>query len=100
MDSSIWGGESTPVPVDLYLKNLAEEWTQVASWSLNIKCMNVGGLLRLCVCAVFLTGLVLGNWYPYGRRQDKGKCLCLVMETSWSRDLLGFQHTLDECLAS
>jgi len=53
-----------------------------------------------CVCDVFLTGLVLGNWYPLGRWPDKGKCLYLVMGTSWSRDPLGFQHTFDECLVS
>ncbi len=42
-DSSIWGGESTPV--DLDLKNPAEKWAWVASWLLNVKCWNVGGLL-------------------------------------------------------
>jgi len=31
-DSSVWGGESTPVPVVLDLKNLSEEWAWVASW--------------------------------------------------------------------
>ncbi len=43
MDSSICGGESSPV--DLDLKNPAEKWTQMASWSLNVKCWNQGGLL-------------------------------------------------------
>ena len=48
-DSSIWGGESTPV--DLDLKNPAEEWARVLSWSLNVKCLNVIGLL--CLWSVF-----------------------------------------------
>jgi hypothetical protein len=42
-DSSIWGSESTPV--DLDLKNPVVEWAWVASWSLNVKCWNVGGFL-------------------------------------------------------
>ncbi len=42
-DSSIWGSESTPV--DLDLKSPAEEWAQVVSCLLNVKCWNVGGLL-------------------------------------------------------
>ncbi len=42
-NSSIWGGESTNVNLDL--KNPAEEWAQVASWLLNDKCLNLGGLL-------------------------------------------------------
>jgi hypothetical protein len=53
-----------------------------------------------CVSVVFLPGQVFGNWYLYGRWPDKGKCLHLVMGTSWSKDPLGFQHTLEECLAS
>jgi len=48
-DSSIWGGESTPVPMDLDLNNPAEEWKRVASWSLTVKCWNVGGLLSVVV---------------------------------------------------
>jgi hypothetical protein len=43
VDSSIKGGESTPV--DLDLKNPPEEWEWVASWLLNEKCWNEGGLL-------------------------------------------------------
>ncbi len=43
VDNSIWGGGFTPVELDL--KNPAEEWEQVVSWLLNIKCWNVGGLL-------------------------------------------------------
>ena len=35
-DSSIWGGESTPL--DLDLKNPEEKWAWVAFWSLNVKC--------------------------------------------------------------
>ncbi len=42
-DSSIWIGESTPV--DLDLKDLAEEWARVLSLLFNVKCWNVGGLL-------------------------------------------------------
>jgi hypothetical protein len=42
-ERSICGGESTLV--DLDLKNPAEEWTRVASWLLNVKCLNVGELL-------------------------------------------------------
>jgi hypothetical protein len=42
-ESSTWGGKSTPV--DLDLKNPAEEWAWVASWLLNVECWNVGGLL-------------------------------------------------------
>ena len=45
-----------------------------------------------CVSDLCLIGLVLGNWYPLLRWPDEGKCLCLVMGTSWSRDLLGFQQ--------
>jgi len=43
------GSESTPV--DLDLKNPAEEWARVLSWSLNVKCLNVIGLL--CLWSVF-----------------------------------------------
>ena len=50
-ESSIWGGESTPV--DLDLKNPAEEWAWVASWSLNVKCWNVGRLLLVVVCVLW-----------------------------------------------
>ncbi len=42
-DSSIKGSESTPVYLDF--KNPPEEWAHVASWLLNEKCWNVGGLL-------------------------------------------------------
>jgi hypothetical protein len=34
--------------VVLDLKNPSEEWARVTSWPLNVKCLNVGGLLRLC----------------------------------------------------
>ncbi len=52
-DSSIWGSESTPV--DLDLENPAEEWAQMASWLLNVKCRNVGGLFRFwsVVCGLW-----------------------------------------------
>ena len=68
MDSSR-GGESTPVPVELDLKNPVEEWARVASLSLNVICLNVGGLLRLW--SVFcgrvpkfgVRNFCLGSWF-------------------------------------
>jgi hypothetical protein len=47
-DSSIWGGESTPV--DLDLKDPAKEWAWVVSWLLNVRCWNVGCRLWSVVC--------------------------------------------------
>ncbi len=44
VDSSIsWGSESTPVELDM--KDPAEEWARAVSWLLNVRCWNVGGML-------------------------------------------------------
>ena len=58
VDSSIWGGESTPV--DLDLKNPEErKWAWVASWSLNANCYNVGGVIVVHKC--FGSGISLSG---------------------------------------
>ena len=47
------GSESTPVGLDL--KNPAEEWARVLSWSLNVKLLECGWVvvLEVVVCVLW-----------------------------------------------
>ncbi len=76
-ESSIWGGKSTQV--DLDLKNSAEEWAWVASELLNV---NFGMWVDCCRC------VVCGLWFVEEFQNFDSEIVCLG---SWFQNLIIFK---------